>query len=51
MDTFKDKLIKWLVEAIDTEIAKPEGEADMAFVDECTELLALLLETKKTSQS
>ena len=35
----KEKMIRWLLDAIDTEIAKPDGEADMALVEECTALL------------
>lgn len=51
METTFERLMKWLVEAIDTDVAKPEGEADMTFVEECAELLALLQEMEKTSQS
>ena len=37
-----EKMIRWLLDAIDTEIAKPDGEADMALVEECTALLGEL---------
>ena len=35
-------MIRWLLDAIDTEIAKPDGEADMVVVEECTVLLGEL---------
>lgn len=38
----KEKMIRWLLDAIDTEIAKPDEEADMALVEECTALLGEL---------
>jgi len=34
-----ERMTRWLLDAIDTEIAKPDGEADMALVEECTALL------------
>ncbi|MBR3998061.1 MAG: hypothetical protein IKI93_06925 [Clostridia bacterium] len=37
-----EKMIRWLLDAIDTEIAKPDGEADMALVEVCTALLGEL---------
>ncbi len=38
----QERIIRWLLDAIDTEIAKPVGEADMVFVEECTALLGEL---------
>ena len=38
----QDKMIRWLLDVIDTEVAKPDEEADMALVEECTALLGEL---------
>ena len=35
-------MIRWLLDVIDTEVAKPDEEADMALVEECTALLGEL---------
>lgn len=39
---YREKMTRWLLDAIDTEIAKPDGEADMGLVAECTALLGKL---------
>ena len=43
-----ERMTRWLLDAIDTEIAKPDGEADMALVEECTALLEELNDTSCT---